>query len=66
MWESDGRGVWGGMDTNICVAESLRCSAITTLLLGCTPIQNKKVLKLHVYVNKQINTGTENKEGDGL
>ena len=41
----DGRGVWGRMDTCICMAESLHCSpeAITTLLIGYTSIQNKKL-----------------------
>ena len=41
----DGRGVWGRMDTCICIAESLHCSpeTITTLLTGYTPIQNKKL-----------------------
>ena len=41
----DGRRVWGRMDTCTCMAESLCCSpeTITTLLIGCTPIQNKKV-----------------------
>ena len=31
----DGKGVWGVMDTNICMAESLHCSpeSITTLLV---------------------------------
>ena len=40
----DGRGVWGRMDTSVCMAESLCCSpeTITTLLTGYTPIQNKK------------------------
>ena len=38
-----GRG-WGRMDTCICMAESLHCSPanITTLLIGYTPVQNKK------------------------
>ena len=38
----DGRGVWGRMDTCVCVAESLCCppETITTLLIGFTPIQN--------------------------
>ena len=43
----DGRGVWGRMDTCICMAKSL-CSSpetITTLLIGYTPIQNKKFMK---------------------
>ena len=32
----DGRGVWGRMDTSVCVAESLHCSpeTITALLIG--------------------------------
>ena len=32
----DGRGVWGRMDTYVCVAESLHCApeAITTLFIG--------------------------------
>ena len=36
----DGRGVWGRMDTCKCMAESLCCplEAITTLLIGYTPI----------------------------
>ena len=37
----DGRGVWGRMDTCICMAESLCCApkTITTLLIGYIPIQ---------------------------
>ena len=45
LWGSlDGRGVWGEIDTCICMAESLHCSPEinTTLLIGYTPIQNKK------------------------
>ena len=40
----DGRAVWERRDTCICMAESLHYSheAITTLLIGYTPIQNKK------------------------
>ena len=44
----DGRGVWGRMDTRICMAESLCCppETITTLLICYIPIQNlKKDLK---------------------
>jgi len=35
----DGRGVWGRMETCICMADSLCCSpeTITTLLIGYTP-----------------------------
>ena len=38
------RGVWGRMDICICMAESLCCppATITILLIGYTPIQNKK------------------------
>ena len=36
------RGVWGRMDTCICMAELLRClpKTITTLLISYIPIQN--------------------------
>ena len=39
----DGRGVWGRMDTCVCVAESLCClpEIITTVLIGYTQTQNK-------------------------
>ena len=39
-----GRGIWGRMDTCICMAEPLLFSpeTITTLLIGYTPKQNKK------------------------
>ena len=37
-----GKGVWGRMDTCVCMAESLHYSpeTTTTLLIGYTPIQN--------------------------
>ena len=43
----DGRGVWGRMNTCICMAESLRCSSetITTLLISYSPRLNKKKFK---------------------
>ena len=43
----DERGVLGRMDTCICMAKSLCCQhgTITTLLIGYTPIQNKKLRK---------------------
>ena len=43
----DGRGIWGRMDTCICMAESLCClpETITTLLISYIPIQNKCLLK---------------------
>ena len=38
------KGVWGRMDICICMAEFLHYSSeiITILLIGYTPIQNKK------------------------
>ena len=41
----DGRGVWGRMDTCICIADSLHCSpeAITTLLMGYAAAAAAKV-----------------------
>ena len=49
MWNLDGRGVWGRMDTCICMAESLLCASepMTALLISYTPMQNKK------FKNKQ-------------
>ena len=40
----DERGVWGRMDTCVCMVEFPRCSPeiITALLIDCTPIQIKK------------------------
>ena len=40
----NGRRVWGRMDTCVCMIESLDCSpeAVTVLLMGYTPRQNKK------------------------
>ena len=54
----DGRGVWGRMDTCIWMAESLCCppETVTTLLIGYTPIPNKKLKKLHSTGTK---TGTQ-------
>ena len=43
----DGKGVWGRMDTYICMAESLHPpQTITTLLIGYITIQNKKLKKI--------------------
>ena len=41
----DERRAWGRMDTCICISESLCCSpaTTTTLLIGYSPIQNRKV-----------------------
>ena len=36
----DGKGVWGRIDTCVCMAESLRCEIITTLSVGYTPTEN--------------------------
>ena len=43
----DERGVWGEIDTCICMVESLHCppETITTLLISYTPIQHKKFKK---------------------
>jgi len=45
MWQPvDGKGVWGRIGyMYVCIAESLCCppETITTLLISCTPIQNK-------------------------
>ena len=44
----DGRGVWGRMDTCICMAETLHCSPETATILFVslqTPIENRKLKK---------------------
>ena len=43
----NGSGVWGRMDTCICMAKSLCCppETITTLLISYTPIENEKSKK---------------------
>ena len=43
----DGRGVWGRMDTCICIADPLHCSpeAITTLLMGYAAAAAAKLLQ---------------------
>ena len=44
LWCSmDGRGIWGRMDTSICMAESLW--KYKTWLISYTPLQNKKFFK---------------------
>ena len=62
----DERGVWRRMDTCIRMAESLGCSpeAITTLLIGCTPIQNKKFLKKKKRIAKMLERRIGNKKGE--
>ena len=44
----DGRGVWGRMDTCVCVAEPLHSSpeTITTLLIGYTPVGASRVAQM--------------------
>ena len=63
----DGRGVWGRMDTCICMAESIYCplETITTLLISYSPVQNKKFKKIfhmqkqaHRSQNLQFTLGT--------
>ena len=51
----DGKGVWRGMDTCICMTKTLHCSSetITTLLISYTSIQIK--------VSKNNKCYTENK-----
>jgi len=62
----DRRGVWGRIDTCICMAESLPCSleTITTLLIGYTSIQNKKILKKKTFerVSNDSDTNLDFKE----
>ena len=55
MWQPGWEGVWGRMDTCICMAEYL-CrppETITALLIGCTPIQNKEDLKKKTFHGKE-------------
>ena len=44
MWQRGWEGSWRRMDMCICMAESLCCppEITTILLIGSTPIQNKK------------------------
>ena len=48
----DGRGIWGRMDTCICMAESLCCPPenVKSLLIGYTPIQYKKVFLMPIFI----------------
>ena len=44
----NGKGVWGRMDTCICMAETLHCSPETATILFVslqTPIENRKLKK---------------------
>ena len=53
----DGRGVWGRMETCICLAESLSCSLeiIATLLIGYTLIL---FLKMKRFLKHECDTAT--------
>ena len=44
------------MDTCICMAASLRCSpeTILILLIGYTPVKNKKLKKNHFYIRNIV------------
>ena len=45
--DGGGGGVWGRMDTCICMAKSLCCPPETIALFSdCTPIQNEKLKKM--------------------
>ena len=52
----DGMGIWGRMDTCICMAEFFHCSpeTTTTLLIGYTPTQNKKFEKKIMLIPSNI------------
>ena len=60
----DGSGVWGRMDTRICMAESLNRSpeAVTTLAIGYTPIQNVFGLKEKIKMKKKNLKKTQHKQ----
>ena len=48
MWQPGWEGVWGRMDTCMCMIESIGClpATITTPLIGYTPIPSKKLKKI--------------------
>ena len=54
------KNLGGRMDTCICMAESLHCSpeTITTLLIGYSPIQNKKLKKKKESVGENLRSMT--------
>ena len=64
----DGRGIWGRMDTRICMAESLRCSPeiIMTLLVNrLYPITKSKVsLKIKQNIRVQRWHSSSQKRGN--
>ena len=54
-----GRGVWGIMDTCVCVAELLCCApeTIITLLIGYNTIQNKTLEEKNLLY--ELSTSTQ-------
>ena len=50
------RGVWGRMDSCICMNESLSCSpeTIRTLLIGYSLIQNKNLKKIQTVLQRYL------------
>ena len=56
MWQPGWKGSLKENDTSICMAESLCCppETITTLLLGYTPIHNKKFKKKNRYTGREV------------
>ena len=62
----DRRGVWGRMDTCICMTESLCCPPefIITLLISYTPIQNLKVQKKKTIPSKHFINAKRSQEND--
>ena len=59
MWQPGEEGIWGRMDTCICMAESLYCppEAIMMLLTGYTSIQKKKKKKNWTWASLVTWTG---------
>ena len=55
MWYLGEWGVWGRMDTCICMADSLCCppETIIALSIGCMPIQIKKFFKKQGFLKKK-------------
>ena len=55
----DGRGIWGTMDTCVCMTESLCCSlkTVTTLSISYSPIQNKKFKIKNREANLRVKNG---------
>ena len=55
----DGRGVWGKMDTCVCMAVFFHCSPeiITILLISCTPIENKMFKLKKLKRGKKLKVG---------